>query len=74
MSLTPQQLKIGQLVSKGWTTKAISGHMAISTHCVKAQLCQIYDRLGLNKSKDLYPRVLLANFMKDNEGVLDVQS
>lgn len=52
-NLTPIELVIAMLASKGWSNKEIAGHMEITTNTVKYHLSVIYQKMQVLDRKQL---------------------
>ena len=54
--LTPKQLEVARLASRGLPNERIAGDLAITVGTVKLHLHQVYKKLGINTRVELVMR------------------
>ena len=54
--LTPKQLEVARLASRGLRNERIAGDLAITVGTVKLHLHQVYKKLGINTRVELVMR------------------
>lgn len=59
-ALTDIQIEILKMVSEGKTTSAIAKERNVTEKSVEATISRIYDLLGLDRSKEMNPRIQLT--------------